>query len=351
MHLKNPQTLQNKGYVFFDSGKMNDFVSFLMTQGELIAAHKKGEQSYVFRTVQNADDVVLDYPRTIQPLKKFFLPPKETLLNFNMLENDYETEKIEIQKRIFFGVHSYELQAVHILDYNFKRGNPESNYLRKREQSLFIGISYTPDDYHFGKSVGLEIEKTDGMCLYIEPLETGYYVFVIDDNGLKLLQDFSSADVKLEMEEIKPQPKEFKKKIKYHYNRLPQVFDKVYNSKVWEKVSEKCVGCGTCNLLCPTCYCFDVRDEIELDTITGKRERFWDGCMLNTFAEAAGGENFRDKLHNRTRHRLFRKFKYITEHSNELSCVGCGRCTSYCPANISIIEIINNLIEEVSLNS
>ena len=351
MHLKNPSTLQNKGYVFFDSGTMKKFISFLMKQGELIAAHKKGEKSYVFKTADNVDDVILDYPRTIQPLKEFFLPSKETLLNFNLQKNDFELPEIEVKKRIFFGIHSYELQAVHILDYNFKRGNPESNYLKKREQNLFIGISYTPDDYHFGKSVGLEIEKTEGMCLFIEPVELGYFLFVIDDSGLKLLTDFSSEAVTLKTDTIIPRPKEFKKKIKYHYNRLPQVFDNVYNSKVWEKVSEKCVGCGTCNLLCPTCYCFDVRDEIELDTINGKRERFWDGCMLNTFAETADGENFRDKLHNRTRHRLFRKFKYITEHSGELSCVGCGRCTCFCPANISIIDIINNLIEEVSLNS
>ncbi len=351
MHLKNPLTLQNKGYVFFDSETMKTFISFLMNQAELIAAHKKGESSYVFRAAENVDEVILDYPRTIQPLKKFFLPPRETLLNFNLEENDFDVPDMETKKRIFFGVHSYELQAIHILDYNFKRGNPESNYLKKREESLFIGISYTPDEYHFGKSVGLEIEKTEGMCLYIEPMEAGYYMFVVDDNGLKLLTEFSSETVALKTETIKPQPKEFQKKIKYHYNRLPQVFDKVYDSSVWKKVSEKCVGCGTCNLLCPTCYCFDVRDEIELDTINGKRERFWDGCMLNTFAEAAGGENFRDKLHNRTRHRLFRKFKYITEHSGELSCVGCGRCTSFCPANISIIDIINNLIEEVSLNS
>jgi len=351
MHLKNPSTLKNKGYVFFDSGTMKNFISFLIKQGEVIAPHKKGEKSYVFRKADNAQEVVLDYPRTIQPLKKFFLPPKETLLNFNMEQNTFENEHIEIKKRIFFGVHSYEVQAVHILDYNFKRGNPESNYLRAREKALFIGISYTPDDFHFGKSVGLEIEKTDGMCLYIEPVEAGYFVFVIDGHGKQLLQDFSSDPLELETEEVKPRPKEFKKKIKYHYNRLPQVFDQVYNSAVWESVSEKCLGCGTCNLLCPTCYCFDVRDEIELDAVSGKRERFWDGCMLNAFAEAAGGENFRDKLHNRTRHRLFRKFKYITEHSGELSCVGCGRCTSFCPANISIIDIINKLIEEVSLNS
>ena len=126
--------------------------------------------------------------------------------------------------------------------------------------------------------------------------------------------------------------------------------ENIYNSKVWTDVAKKCLGCGTCNLLCPTCYCFDVRDEVELQVTQGTRDRFWDGCMLNEFAEVAGGENFRDKLSNRTRHRLYRKFKYITDKSGELHCVGCGRCTKYCPAKISIVEIINNLIEEYSVN-
>ncbi|HHJ53766.1 MAG TPA: hypothetical protein ENJ89_11270 [Caldithrix abyssi] len=120
----------------------------------------------------------------------------------------------------------------------------------------------------------------------------------------------------------------------------------MYQSNVWQKVAERCVGGGTCNLLCPTCYCFDGRDEVELDIDSGKRQRFWDGCMLNHFAEVAGGEDFRDKLHLRTRHRLFRKFKYITEKSGTIFCVGCGRCTKYCPADISLVEIINSLVDD-----
>lgn len=346
MHLNNQTSLQENEYVFFNLKTTTDFIQFLTTQAELFAPHKKGERSYSFKKVTNAEDVVLDYPRTIQPLKKFFLPPKETLLNFNIQENSFKPESVKSQKRIFLGVHSYDLQAVYRLDYSFKKGNPESIYLTRREQSVFIGVSYKPDEFHFGKSVGIEIEKTEGMSLYLEAQDSGYIVFIIDDTGKKLLTEFGQTNFKTE--EVEITPKEFGQKIKYHYNRLPQVFDSAYHSDVWQKISEKCLGCGTCNLLCPTCYCFDVRDEIELDAETGKRERFWDGCMLNSFAEVAGGENFREKLQNRTRHRLFRKFKYITEHSGELSCVGCGRCTSFCPANISIIGIINDLIEEVS---
>jgi len=333
---------------FFDRSTTDKFTKFLMSQAELIAPHQKGDTSYSYEVITSADDIVYDYPRTIQPLKKYFLPPKETLLSFDSANNEFKKEAIDIKNRIFFAIHSYEMQSIKRLDYSFAQGNPESNYLKRREDSTFIGISFNPDKWHFTKSVGIAIEELDGFSLYFEPVENGFLVFEVDEKGKELITKFGngfSLDAPIDFE---VKEKKFKTKIKLHYNRLPQVFEHVYNSKVWDEVAEKCVGCGTCNLLCPTCYCFDVRDEVELQVTQGKRSRFWDGCMLNEFAEVAGGENFREKLSNRTRHRLHRKFKYITDNSGELHCVGCGRCTKYCPANISIVEIINNLIEEYS---
>jgi sulfhydrogenase subunit beta (sulfur reductase) len=177
-------------------------------------------------------------------------------------------------------------------------------------------------------------------------VENGFLVFEVDKEGQKLLEEFDSGysvEAPLNLEILE---KNFQVKIKYHHNRLPQVFEYIYNSPVWNKVAEKCLGCGTCNLLCATCYCFDVRDEVEIDMKKGSRERFWDSCMLNEFAEVAGGENFREKLESRTRHRLYRKFKYLTQDSGALHCVGCGRCSKYCPADINIVQIINDLIED-----
>lgn len=334
---------------FFDHATAENFIDFLMNQAEVIAPHRKGENSFSYEKVTDPAEVVFDYPRTIQPVKKFFLPPGEVLISFNASNGEFKSEPIPDKKTIFFAVHSYELQAIRRLDYSFKKGNPESNYLKRRENALFIGISFTPDEWHFSKSVGIEIEKLDGFCLFFEPVENGYLVFAVDEDGKELLNEFGSGVAVDAPLDIEIKQKTFQTKITYHFNRIPQVFEHVYNSRVWEDVAKKCVGCGTCNLLCPTCYCFDVRDEVELNLEDGKRQRFWDGCMLNTFALVAGGENFRPKLSSRTRHRLYRKFKYITESSGELHCVGCGRCSKYCPAHISIIDIINALIEDAGV--
>ena len=328
---------------FFDRVTAEKFIDFLTSKGKVFAPHRKGENSYSYQQVSDASDVVFDYPRTIQPLKKYFLPPNETLITFNMETNDFQQQPFTEEKQIFFAIHSYELQAITRLDYSFERGNPESNYMNRRENALFIGISFTPDEWHFSKSVGIEIEKVEGFCLFFEPVENGFLVFEVNEDGKELLSEFGSGFLVDDPLDIEIKEKSFQVKIRYHHNRITSVFEHVYNSKVWSDVAQKCLGCGTCNLLCPTCYCFDIRDEVSLDIKEGKRERFWDGCMLNTFAEVAGGENFRPYLDSRTRHRLYRKFKYITQSSGEPHCVGCGRCVYVCPANNDLRVILDKI--------
>lgn len=321
------------------------FVEYLKSVAPVYAPHKKGESSYIFRQVTEVKEVVFEYNRTIQSIKKYFLPPRETLLSFNTETNDFSKLKITPEKRIFFGVHSYDMQSVRCLDYSFYRGNPESNYINRRDKTIFIGIDYKPDEFHFSKSVGIEIEQTIGFSLFFNRVENGFIIFEIDETGKELLHNFGKV-VPVNDKPFQRKEKTFTAKFKYHYNRLPQVFEHIYKSGVWNEIAEKCVGCGTCNLLCSTCYCFDVRDEVELDGKTGCRERVWDGCMLNNFAEVAGGENFRESLAARTRHRVYRKFKYLTDQSGLMHCVGCGRCSKYCPAGIKMTDIINRLIED-----
>lgn len=330
---------------YFDKTTTEKFITFLKQQATVVAPHKKGDVSYSFQVVDDVKDVVLDYPRTIQPLKKVFMPPKEVLINFNIKDNSYKQPELKPTKQFFFAVHSYEMQSIKNLDYSFIAGHPESNYLTRRENSTFFGMAYQPDKWHFSADVGIDIEETDGFALYFYPQEEGHLVFIINDEGAQLMKEFGLgvevADKDLHMDHI-----EYKSKIKYNHNHLPEIFKHVYKSEVWEKVAEKCLGCGTCQILCPTCYCFDVHDEIELNVEDGARTRVWDGCMLNRFAEVSGGENFRETIGGRTRHRLFRKFKYITEQSGMLHCVGCGRCSRYCPADISLVDIVNDLVDD-----
>ena len=323
--------------------QLSSFIDFLTKQGTVFAPHKKGNASYSFKNVKNPNLVILNYNRTLNSVKKYFFPPREQLLSYSRKDNSFQKGSIKMEKKIFLGVHSYDMKAVLKLDYNFSYGNPEKNYLQRRKDSSFIGVSFIPDEFHLSQSVGIPLHDTEGFDIYLEQNSEGYTLKIITKKGKKLINGFDKLS---QAKEIPSNHTQFQNKLKYNYNRLPEVFEQSWNTTVWEEVSKKCVGCGTCNLVCPTCYCFDVEDNIDLSLQIGTRDRSWDGCMLNGFATVAGGENFRKTLAERQRHRNYRKFKYISDITGEPWCVGCGRCTAYCTAGISIVEIVNQLCDE-----
>jgi ferredoxin len=127
---------------------------------------------------------------------------------------------------------------------------------------------------------------------------------------------------------------------------IPGIMAEGQNHPVWKEKAELCYSCGSCNLVCPTCYCFDVRDEVSWDLKSGHRERFWDGCLLAPFARVAGNHNFRGTREARYRHRYYRKGMYIPGKIGESGCVGCGRCIGACTAGIANpVEVFNRLGE------
>jgi formate hydrogenlyase subunit 6/NADH:ubiquinone oxidoreductase subunit I len=128
---------------------------------------------------------------------------------------------------------------------------------------------------------------------------------------------------------------------------IPLLLERYTDAWLWEEKSGKCLSCGTCNLVCPTCYCFDVWDELAIDLVQGKRLRRWDGCLLQDFAKVASGENFRETRTSRYQHRFLRKGCYLLPILDDVACVGCGRCASACLADIADpVDVFNRLKEE-----
>jgi ferredoxin len=127
---------------------------------------------------------------------------------------------------------------------------------------------------------------------------------------------------------------------------LPKLLEKSLGHTLWEEKANLCYSCGSCVLVCPTCYCFDVREEANWDLKSGQRVRRWDGCMLEGFALVAGGHNFRKNRADRFRHRYFRKGKYLWDQMGHIACVGCGRCVTACTTGIANpVEVYNTLLE------
>jgi formate hydrogenlyase subunit 6/NADH:ubiquinone oxidoreductase subunit I len=130
-------------------------------------------------------------------------------------------------------------------------------------------------------------------------------------------------------------------------DEVPAFLSGKEHHEIWEKLAKKCFSCGSCVMVCPTCYCFDVQDEVDLSLKTGNRIRTWDGCTLKDFALTAGGHNFRKTAADRIRHRLYRKQKYLMERFGLPGCVGCGRCKRACVPDIAFpVDILAAMKEK-----
>jgi sulfhydrogenase subunit beta (sulfur reductase) len=124
---------------------------------------------------------------------------------------------------------------------------------------------------------------------------------------------------------------------------LPEIFEMEYEAGIWDELGDRCLSCGSCSMVCPTCYCYDVVDEVELASGNGSRVRLWDSCLFSSHAEVAGGENFRASRASRIKFRFYHKQRGFVAEYGRPSCVGCGRCIEVCPVKIDIIEVINRL--------
>jgi ferredoxin len=122
---------------------------------------------------------------------------------------------------------------------------------------------------------------------------------------------------------------------------MKSCLDKQFEGDVWEEVSRKCLGCGACSYLCPTCYCFDLVHE---KMAAGARKvRTWDCCMFPLFTRHASGHNPRSVNAARLRQKIMHKFSYYPERYSVDGCVGCGRCVRSCPVNLDIRQLLESV--------
>jgi len=118
---------------------------------------------------------------------------------------------------------------------------------------------------------------------------------------------------------------------------MRQAFDSPY----WSRLADRCVHCNLCAYVCPTCYCFDIRDYESKGKI--ERVRSWESCQSPGFTRQAGGYNPRASKEARLRQRFYHKLLYFPEDFGAIACVGCGRCVQVCPVNIDIREVISDI--------
>jgi sulfhydrogenase subunit beta (sulfur reductase) len=344
--------------------KFEPFVALLQNGGgglapsRVVAPVAKGP-NFAFASI-GPDELGLirmDYDITILPPKKFLHTQHQELLTFTGHGPKGVKVEITAEPTVLLGAHPYDLHGIATLDAAFAQDPSDPYYLAKRKAMKIIGLNIAGpyiNEHQFMADMGTLEPPAGGFDLFLTDLGERYLVELGSPWGqqaLKALGGLKPAgadDLKAKQDYDGRKAAAYPRKLPYDTRYLPELLDASYDSLLWDAVARRCFSCGTCTNVCPTCYCFDVFDRLNLDAASGSRQRTWDSCQLKGFAEVSGGENFREHRSSRLRHRMFRKGKYILERTGRLGCVGCGRCVKHCVAKISILEAFQQIASQVT---
>lgn len=293
--------------------------------------------------------------KTTRSAKDFFFPKTEHLVSYEMSGKEVKVvdPRKDVENFVIFGVRACDARGFTAIDNVYLNMNPvDSYYKNRREHGTVIVLACNePAKTCFCSTFGIDASLAkpagDVSCW----LADGKYYFEANtDKGKAFVENAKSALEDADTSAVEACRKDIAEKVeKLPFAHLDlskfQGKDmlKIFNSKIWDKVSEPCVGCGTCTYVCPTCMCFDVRD---FATSNGVRQiRCWDSCMYNDFTQMAA-ENPRHTQKERSRQRFMHKLMYYPmAHDGMFSCVGCGRCVENCPVNMNIVKVIKAVNE------
>ncbi|WP_192868196.1 4Fe-4S dicluster domain-containing protein [Calderihabitans maritimus] len=319
-----------------------DFVDQLMEEFVVVGPVAKGSE-FVFSEIRDPEQVRLDYETTILPPKKVLHRPFQTLFSFR--EDGGITEEERINKRqVLFGVHPCDVHAISILDKAYGSEYPDPYYMAHREQTLIIALNCTQvgkncfcHSLDTGPSLkeGYDLLLTDLGCSYLVEVGSESGTGIVERTGLALAPRVKMVEKEKRLDNAR---KKFRKRLLTQ--GLHELLEENFRHPIWEELIKSCLACGSCTMVCPTCFCYNVVDKIDLSLKSGRRQREWDSCMLLEYAQVALGHNFRRDRDARIKQRIYHKLLYYEPQFGTLGCVGCGRCISACVKKIDITEII-----------
>jgi sulfhydrogenase subunit beta (sulfur reductase) len=344
--------MEDNQYAILRKEDFSSFISTLSKLHKLAAPVFKGHDNYAFEEVRSGEEIALKYIPTILPPKKFFMPVRETLLEYEISKGRSAEAVTEYEEIFLFGVHTCDIAGIQCLNMVFSQHPEDHNYLIHKQNIKIIGLECNEYCDEFANCHLMNTHLPDGgYDLFCTDLGDYFIVHINTQAGEEIIESagfFKSAQSSHlnELASFREKKKAiFKNELPIELHLIPDLFDRSFENKVWDDLDERCLACGNCTSVCPTCYCFDIKDEINLSLTAGKRYRIWDSCQLGPFAKVAGGKNFRKTRKERQRHRYYRKFRYPIDRFSRFFCTGCGRCSRTCMAGIKLKETLKSLIE------
>jgi sulfhydrogenase subunit beta (sulfur reductase) len=298
------------------------------------------------------DSFTLDYGKPSLPPKGLFLPHNEVI--FTVLKNEFR-EVVSREKTILFGIRSCDMMGI-LQSTSFMLRDQKDVYYNAKKSATMLIVSACPGPQNetcFCTTArsGPVAERGFDLLFYdigdIFVIETGSQ----QGENLILSDHFIDMDTTLAQEMIH----RFKEKAIHDIPKADAIIeamnklkDGTADEKVWDHFGKKCITCGGCAFVCPTCTCFNVYDQ-ESSPGSGLRARAWDACLYGGFTREASGHNPRSTQALRLKRRHEHKLLYYNKTDIQgalCGCVGCGRCSDFCPVKIGTLEVAKAIVDE-----
>ncbi len=318
-----------------------------ITSVDAIATGYRDHQEPGHYSIEKVNDSsYFGYNNSMHSPKIFLHPSRLTLFSGQLQPNGDFTlaEEPGIPRRLaFFGIRPCDSFAVHVLDKTFLHDpNVDQPYRRRRDGSFLAVLNCTsPGNTCFCASMGTGPRAETGYDLRMTELTEGFLIEAGSSRGHEIQGQLPvrPAPVTLAKESERTLAEAVHRMGRtLNTHNLPQILRGSLEHPHWDFMKTWCIGCTNCTIVCPTCFCNDTRDYIDLEFQHTSRERIWDSCFSWQFAEMHG-VNTRPDLKHRYRHWVTHKLSYWVEQYGVFGCVGCGRCLTWCPVGIDITEV------------
>lgn len=278
--------------------------------------------------------------RTYFSAKETVFPISEKLFEFTP---DGPCEpKVASRKKIVFA-RSCDIEGFARLDRIFFENGPETDYYYNRlrdDVSFFLIECVEGFDGCFCRSLGTD--DSQGHAVSLRDAGDGFIVAIRE-------QCFKEFFENPDREEERCKSFGERNSFPQETVPIPKLNNKdLFKDAPWDEYSKRCIGCGRCTIVCPTCSCFSIAD-IQDEKGGQQRKRVWASCHMDGFAKVAGGHEYRVDKGRRMRYKIFHKFHDFKLRFGEQMCVGCGRCVAACPEYIDIRTTLRKLCNGQSL--
>ncbi len=293
-----------------------------------------------YAQIDKFEDIVFD-KKSDYSFKEVLLPLSQTL--FYYTEDSVKEPSIDKKGAIIF-LRSCDLHAVKRLDEIYLHNGFEDYYYNRLRTKVKFVLMGCQESFDSCFCVDMGTNKTELYDCSMDFKNENIYI----NNQNKEWDGLFEAFTKTSIDVVPAFVKENATKVNIPENLTTDVT----RSKMWDEYDTRCINCGRCNFVCPTCTCFTMQDIFYTDNgKAGERRRVWASCMVDGFTDVAGGGRYRQKNGQRMRFRVLHKVYDYKKRYQYHMCTGCGRCDDVCPEYISFSNCINKLqgaMEEVT---